>query len=65
MTTSHFSGAGAGFTLRVITSPDGDIAVDRIVSAAGSNSATATLSYSGSGIMQSGRLQSEAIILRR
>ena len=52
MTTSHFSGAGAGFTSRVITSPDGDIAVDRIVSAAGSNSATATLSYSGGWIMQ-------------
>ncbi len=52
MTTSHFSGAGSGFTSRVITSPDGDIAVDRVVSAAGSNSATATLSYSGGWIMQ-------------
>ncbi len=52
MTTSHFGGAGTGFTSRVITSPDGDVAEDRIVSAAGSNSATATLSYSGGWIMQ-------------
>ncbi len=35
--------AGSGFTSRIITSPDGDIAEDKIVTTAGSNSATATL----------------------
>ncbi|MGE5057516.1 MAG: beta strand repeat-containing protein [Acidobacteriota bacterium] len=43
--------AGAGFTSRVITSPDGDIAEDKIVASAGSNNATATLS-SGAWVMQ-------------
>jgi Chitobiase/beta-hexosaminidase C-terminal domain/Fibronectin type III domain len=44
--------AGTSFTRRVITSPDGDIAEDRIVSATGSYSATAPLSPSGQWIMQ-------------
>ena len=44
--------AGTGFTRRVITNPDGDIAEDRIVSATGSYSATAPLSPSGQWIMQ-------------
>jgi hypothetical protein len=44
--------AGSGFTSRIITTPDGDIAEDKIVTTAGSNSATATLSASGSWIMQ-------------
>jgi chitodextrinase len=43
--------AGTGFTARVITSPDGDILEDRIVSAVGSYSATATLS-GGEWVMQ-------------
>jgi hypothetical protein len=43
--------AGSGFTKRLITTPDGDIAEDRIVTTAGSNSATATLA-SGPWIMQ-------------
>lgn len=34
-------GAGAGYTSRVITSPDGDILEDKIVTTAGSTSATA------------------------
>jgi hypothetical protein len=42
---------GTGFTSRIITSPDSDIAEDKIVTAAGSNSATATLS-SGAWVMQ-------------
>jgi hypothetical protein len=46
------SAAGAGFTSRIITSPDGDIAEDRIVSAIGSYSATAPLSSAGGWIMQ-------------
>jgi hypothetical protein len=44
--------AGSGFTSRVITSPDGDIAEDEVVTTAGSNSATATLAWPGPWIMQ-------------
>jgi hypothetical protein len=44
--------AGSGFTSRVITTPDGDIAEDKIVTVAGSNTATATLSAAGPWIMQ-------------
>ncbi|HEY1904131.1 MAG TPA: IPT/TIG domain-containing protein, partial [Terracidiphilus sp.] len=44
--------AGSGFTSRVITSPDGDLAEDKTVTAAGSNSATATLNGAGAWIMQ-------------
>ena len=49
--TSYNTGAGAGFTSRVITSPDGDIAEDRIVTSVGSYSATAPMT-NGSWIMQ-------------
>ncbi len=45
------SGAGSGFTRRLLTSPDGDIAEDQMVTATGSYSATAPLS-SGQWIMQ-------------
>jgi outer membrane protein assembly factor BamB len=41
MTQGAFGGAGAGYTKRIITSPDGDIAEDRVVAATGSYSATA------------------------
>jgi chitodextrinase len=51
MVTSTTSGPGSGFTSRVITSPDSDILEDRIVTATGSYSATATVS-SGQWIMQ-------------
>ena len=44
--------AGAGFTSRIVTSPDGDIAEDRIVSSVGSYSATASVSPSGPWVMQ-------------
>ena len=44
--------AGSGFTSRIITSPDGDIAEDKVVTTAGSNSAAATLSSSGPWVMQ-------------
>jgi fibronectin type 3 domain-containing protein len=43
--------AGSGYTKRIITSPDGDILEDRIVSATGSNAATASLT-GGAWIMQ-------------
>ena len=44
--------AGTGFVARLITNPDGDIAEDRIVTAAGSYSATAALGGAGPWIMQ-------------
>lgn len=44
--------AGTGFTSRIITSPDGDIAEDKVVTTAGSNTATATLTSSGPWVMQ-------------
>jgi hypothetical protein len=43
---------GTGFTSRIITSPNGDIAEDRIVSATGSYSATATLTGNSPWVMQ-------------
>lgn len=46
------AGAGEGFTSRVITVPDGDIAEDRVVSAVGSYSASAPLTSSGPWVMQ-------------
>jgi hypothetical protein len=51
-TVATTSTAGSGFTARIITSPDGDVAEDKIVTAAGSNSATAPLSPSGPWVMQ-------------
>jgi Galactose oxidase-like, Early set domain/Bacterial Ig domain/Kelch motif len=42
----------ANFTNRMITSPDGDIVEDRVVTTAGSYSATAALSASGYWVMQ-------------
>jgi outer membrane protein assembly factor BamB len=41
-------GPGSGFTSRMITSPDGDVAEDRTVTAIGSYSATAPLQSAGS-----------------
>src|ERR1700682_6183052 len=46
------SGPGSGFTSRMITTPDSDIAEDRIVTAPGSYTATALVSPSGQWIMQ-------------
>jgi hypothetical protein len=45
-TAGGFSGAGPGFTSRIITHPDADIAEDKTVSSAGSNSAVAPVSSS-------------------
>jgi len=45
------TGAGTSFTSRILTSPDGDIAEDEMVTATGSYSATAPLA-SGDWIMQ-------------
>jgi hypothetical protein len=46
------AGAGTGFANRMVTSPDGDIVEDQMVTSAGSYSATAPVSPSGSWIMQ-------------
>jgi Domain of unknown function (DUF1929)/IPT/TIG domain len=44
--------AGANFTLRILTSPDSDLAEDRTVTTTGTYSATATLISSGNWVMQ-------------
>ena len=46
------SGPGSGFTTRMLTQPDGDIAEDQMVTATGSYSATAPVNPSGPWIMQ-------------
>ena len=46
------SGPGSGFTTRLLTSPDGDIAEDQMVTATGSYSASAPLTSAGPWIMQ-------------
>ena len=46
------TGPGSGFTRRLLTSPDGDIAEDQTVTATGIYSATAPVSPSGQWIMQ-------------
>src|SRR3984893_9679164 len=51
-TATVTSGPGSGYTSRVITSPDGDIAEDKITTTVGSYTATASISPSGAWIMQ-------------
>jgi hypothetical protein len=51
MTANVFTGAGTGFTSRIITTPDADIAEDSTVAATGSYSATAA-NKSSSWVMQ-------------
>ena len=46
------TGPGPGLTSRIITSPDGDIAEDRIVTTTGAYSATAPLNSAGPWVMQ-------------
>jgi hypothetical protein len=52
LATTSTSGAGPGYNARAISSSDGNILEDRIVSAAGNYNATAPLSASGQWIMQ-------------
>jgi IPT/TIG domain/Chitobiase/beta-hexosaminidase C-terminal domain/Fibronectin type III domain len=52
MVFTNTKSAGSGLTSRVITTPDSDIAEDKVVTTAGSNSATATLSSPGPWVMQ-------------
>jgi hypothetical protein len=51
LTVTATTGAGSGFTSRIITVPDSDIAEDRIVTATGSYAATASTT-AGAWIMQ-------------
>jgi len=51
-TTTWTAGAGTGWTRRVITAPDSDIAEDRIVSTAGSYGSSAPLGGAGPWVMQ-------------
>ena len=60
MTAGAFTRAGTGFTSRMITSPDADIAEDQITTAAGSYSATAPTSTSTAWVMQMAAFQSSA-----
>ncbi len=46
------TGPGSGFTQRILTSPNGDLAEDRMVTAKGTYSATAPLGSAGSWVMQ-------------
>ena len=52
MTADTFTGAGTGFTLRVITSPDSDIVEDQIAATTGTYNATASLNGSTAWLMQ-------------
>jgi chitodextrinase len=49
---SMTTGPGSGFTQRILTSPDGDIVEDKVVSTVGSYSASATLGAAAPWIMQ-------------
>jgi hypothetical protein len=51
-TFGEFSGAGSGFTSREITTPDGDIVEDRIVSASGSYPVSAVQFSAATWVMQ-------------
>ena len=63
MTAGAFTKAGAGFTSRIITSPDADIAEDQITTATGSYSATAPTSTSTPWVMQMAAFQTSAQVL--
>jgi hypothetical protein len=52
MTSSTFAGGTNGFTSRIITSPDGDIAGDKFVTTPGAYAATASIAGGGLWIMQ-------------
>ena len=61
MTTGAFLGAGTGFSSRIITTPDADIAQDRLVSTAGSYSASAPLGASSVWLMQVAAFRATAV----
>ena len=52
MTAHAYTGPGTGYTSRIITTPDADIAEDRVVASAGTYRATAPQNCAGAWIMQ-------------
>jgi PKD repeat protein len=52
MTTAAFTSAASGYTARVITSPDADILLDRIVTATGAYAAAANQTSAAAWVMQ-------------
>jgi hypothetical protein len=52
MTATKYTQAGTGFTLRTITSPDSDIAEDRVTTAVGSYNASGPTSPGSPWVMQ-------------
>ena len=60
MTAGAFTKAGTGFTSRIITSPNADIAEDQITTATGSYSATAPTAPSTAWVMQMAAFQASA-----
>ena len=62
VTSNLYTAAGAGFTLRVITSPTGDIAEDELAASPGTYKATATLNGSGAWLMQAAAFKPAATI---
>ena len=55
-------GPGAGFAIRMTTSPNGDIGEDRVVTTTGSYNASATLSSSGPWVMQMAAFRAAAAV---
>ncbi len=53
-------GPGPAFTLRIITSPDSDLAEDRVVNVTGSYNASAPLTASGNWVMQMAAFRQKA-----
>jgi hypothetical protein len=62
MTASAFTRAGTGFTSRIITNPDADIAEDQMTGTTGSYSATAATSTNASWVMQMATFQTVASV---
>ena len=60
VTLNLYTAPGAGFTLRVITSPTGDIVEDEIASLPGARNATATLNSPGPWLMQAAAFKAAA-----
>jgi hypothetical protein len=52
MVVYNYAAAGTGYTARVISTPNSDLAEDRVVTTTGSYSATATQTSSGGWLMQ-------------
>ena len=63
MTATTFTGSGAGFAVRILTSPDGDLAADQVAASAGPYSVSAPLS-SGAWLMQLAAFRAASPVVR-